>query len=378
MPSADPARPIPWFRPQFDEREHARVAAVLASNYVNDGAVTREFEKRVADQVGVAYCVAVTSGTAALALALMGLGIGPGDEVIVPDLTFVATANAARLAGATVRLVDVEPNRFTLDPQAVGRAINPRTAAVVAVDVNGRAADYDALQAICRAHDLFLVCDSAEAFGSSYRGEATGAFGDAACFSFSANKTISSGQGGMVATNSHALHDRLRELKDQGRRFGGTGGDDLHPVLGFNFKYTNLQAAVGIGQLDRLDERLAHFRLRDRWYREFLAGCPGIRFPRVPNWDGEVLQWTDVLCDDRAAVQTALQQQQIDSRAFWLPVHRQLPYRSDDAEFPAASEISARGLWLPSSFELTEDEARRVANVIRTAVERGHLQAAAS
>ena len=369
---------IPWFRPQFGEPEHARVAAVLASNYANDGAVTREFEKRVADRLGVSYCVAVTSGTAALALALMGLGIGPGDEVIVPDLTFAATANAVRLAGATVRLVDVEPNRFTLSPEGVRRAVNSHTAAVVPVDVNGRAADYDELQAICRTQGLFLVCDAAEAFGSTYRGESIGTFGDASCFSFSAAKTISSGQGGLVATNSDALQDRLRELKDKGRRFGGSGGDDLHPVLGFNFKYTNLQAAVANAQLDRLDDRIAHFHRRDQWYRRFLAGCPGIHFPPLPNWEGEVLQWTDVLCNDRARVQKALQEQQIDSRAFWLPLHRQPPYRSDDGEFPVTVDISARGLWLPSSFELTEQQARRVADVIRATLEQGHRQATAS
>jgi perosamine synthetase len=378
MPSHTDPHHIPWFQPQLDEREYARVAAVLASNYINDGAVTREFEKRLADRIGVTYCVAVTSGTAAIALALMGLGIGPGDEVIVPDLTFVATANAARLAGATVRLVDVEPERFTLDPEAARGAITPRTAAIVTVDVNGRAADYDTLQTLCRAHDLFLLCDAAEGFGSGYRGEAIGTFGDAACFSFSANKTVTSGQGGLVATNSDTLHDRLRELKDQGRRLGGTGGDDIHPVLGFNFKYTNLQAAIGIAQLEKLDERIAHFHRRDQWYRQYLAACPGIRFPARPNWQGEVLQWTDILCEDRTAVQTALQRQQIDSRAFWLPVHRQLPYQADDGDFPVTVKISAGGLWLPSSFELTEQQVRRVADVIRAAVERDRFQSTAS
>src|SRR3954468_20872882 len=152
MPSHTDPHHIPWFQPQLDEREHARVAAVLATNYINDGAVTREFEKRLADRIGVTYCVAVTSGTPAIALALMGLGIGPGDEVIVPDLTFAATANAVRLADADVRLVDVEPVRFTLDVAKVRSAIGPRTRAIVPVDVNGRGADYDALAALCSEH----------------------------------------------------------------------------------------------------------------------------------------------------------------------------------------------------------------------------------
>lgn len=372
------ANGIAWFRPQLDEREQARVAAVIASNYINDGEVTREFEKRLAERLGTSYAVAVTSGTVAISLSLIGLGVGPGDEVIVPDLTFIATANAARMAGAAVRLVDVEPNRFALDAEKVRAAITPRTKAIVPVDVNGRAADYDALEAICREHGLLLVCDAAEGLGSMYRGRALGTIGDAACFSFSANKTVTSGQGGMIATNSQTLYYRLRELKDQGRRFGGTGGDDLHPVLGFNFKYTNIQAAIGLAQLERMEERIAHFQRRDEWYRQFLTGCPGIRFPHRPNWDGEVLQWTDVLCDNRAVVQKALQQSHIDSRAFWFPLHRQEPYQAPDDEFPVAIDISARGLWLPSSFDLTKEQARRVADVVQSTAREAHLQPAVS
>jgi len=153
-------------------------------------------------------------------------------------------------------------------------------------------------------------------------------------------------------------------LKDQGRREGGTGGDDLHPVLGFNFKYTNLQAAVALAQLERMEERLINFGKRDAWYRELLASCPGVELPDPPNWSGEVLQWTDILCSDRARVQRALRDEGIDSRAFWFPLHRQKPYVASDAAFLAAIDISARGLWLPSSFALTRRQAEQVAGVI--------------
>src|SRR5207248_7599104 len=139
---------------------------------------------------------------------------------------------------------------------------------------------------------------------------------------FSPNKTVSSGQGGMVATNSDEICARLRELKDQGRRHGGKGADDVHPVIGFNFKYTNLQAAVGLAQLERFEDRIARFAERDAWYRELLADCPGILFPNPPNWEGEVRQWVDVLCSDRTRVLRALQEAGIDGRAFWLPLHR--------------------------------------------------------
>jgi perosamine synthetase len=360
---------IPWFAPEFDgpvERE--RLLAALASNYLNDGPLAREFEQRIAEFIGVKHCVAVTSGTVAISTALLAAGIGPGDEVLVPDLTFVATANAARMIGAEVKLVDVEPRRFAIDINKAAQAVGPRTRAIVPVDVNGRGADYNALESLAQEKGLKIICDSAEALGSKYYGRRLGTFGDAACFSFSANKTVSSGQGGMVATNSDEICERLRELKDQGRRQGGSGGDDLHPVMGFNFKYTNLQAAVGLAQLERFRDRVAHFAERDAWYRELLADCPGIVIPDRPNWDGEILQWTDVLCAERPQVQRALLDAGIDARAFWFPLHRQEPYKTDDKDFSVAIDISARGLWLPSAFSLTRSQVEQVARVIRDTV----------
>jgi perosamine synthetase len=212
------AEPIPWFGPVVGDDESEAVRAVVATGYLNDGPVARGLEKGIADFLGVRHAVAVTSGTAAISLALMALGIDSEDEVIVPDLTFIATANAVRMAGAKVKLVDVDPERFTIDVAAAEAAIGPRTRAIVPVDVNGRAADYAALEAICQARGLALVCDAAEALGSRHQGQYLGTFGHAGCFSFSANKTVTSGQGGLIVTNDDVLHDRLRELKDQGRR----------------------------------------------------------------------------------------------------------------------------------------------------------------
>jgi perosamine synthetase len=355
---------IPWFGPEMGRREQERVAAVIASNYINDGSITREFEAAIAELIGCRYCVAVTSGTAAISLALLALGIGPGDEVIVPDLTFIATANAARMIGADVKLVDIELRRFTIDVDKVRAALGPRTRAIIPVDVNGRGADYDALSALAKEKGLNLVCDAAESLGSKYKGRSLGSFGDAACFSFSAAKTITSGQGGMVATNSECIYHRLRELKDQGRRYGGTGGDDLHPVIGYNFKYTNVQAAIGLAQLEHIRERIAHFAERDAWYREALLDCPGIEFPNRPNWDGEVLQWTDVLCSDCPRLRQALQDSKIDTRAFWFPLHRQKPYKMEDSDFPNTIDVSQRGLWLPSSFSITRTQVARVSQIV--------------
>jgi perosamine synthetase len=366
FPVAQPSEAgrIEWFGPHFSNREIDRLQDCLASGYINDGPLTREFERRVAALVGTDYAVAVTSGTAAIALALMAAGIGPGMEVLVPDLTFVATANAVRLAGADPKLVEVEPFRFGIDPDQAAEAIGPRTRAIVTVDVNGRGADYKRLEPLCRERGLALICDAAEALGSCYGGRKLGSFGLAACFSFSANKTVTAGQGGMVVTNDRSLHDRLRELKDQGRRHGGSGGDDHHPVLGFNFKFTDLQAAVALTQLDVIEERLNAAIRRDQMYAERLANRPGLTLPPFDE-PGEVRQWTDVLLNDRARVVAALDAAGIGCRAFWHPIHRQKPYYvSDEAAFAHAIHISRCGLWLPSRFDMNQASIERVCTVV--------------
>ncbi len=355
---------IGWFYPVFGESEKNAVVKVLESQYINDGDVTRGFEEKIATFLGCRHCIAVTSGTAAIALSLMALGIGPGDEVIIPDLTFAATANAVHLAGAKVKLVDIEPVRFTIDPNRIEAAITSRTKAIIPVDVNGRGARYDLIEKIAKKNKLAVVCDSAEALGSKYKGRYLGTYGDMGCFSFSANKTISSGQGGMIATNNSDLYYRLRELKDQGRRFGGTGGDDLHPVVGYNFKYTNLQAAVALAQFERMGERVCHFQKRDQWYQEFLKQGDVYTLPPLPN-DGEVRQWTDLLCEERPRIEQALKGQNIDFRPFWFPIHRQKPYLLPDEGFENAIQVSKNGLWLPSFFEITKEDIQIVSQVIR-------------
>lgn len=216
-------RAVPWWRPQVGPLEYGLVRDVLDSNFLNDGDVTTRFERDIARLVGARHAVGVTSGTTAISLALTALGVGPGDEVVVPDMTFIATANAVTLAGATPVLVDVDPRTLTMSPEALARAITGRTRAIVPVHVSGRSADMDAIGAIALDHGLAVVEDAAEALMSARGGRMLGTIGAAGCLSFSPNKTITTGQGGMVLTNDDAVHARLRELKDQGRPVRGTG-----------------------------------------------------------------------------------------------------------------------------------------------------------
>lgn len=363
-------KPIPWYFPKTGAYEKELINKVIESNYLNDGDYTRLFEKKVAQFLGVRHCVGVTSGTAAITLSLMGMGIGRDDEVIVPDLTFIATANAVRLAGARVKLLDIEPDRFAIDVELIRKSIGPRTKAIVSVDVNGRAACYELLELLAKKNGLVLICDATEGLGSRYNGRCLGTFGDAGCFSFSANKTVTTGQGGMIATNNTKLYYRILELKDQGRRFQGTGGNDLHPVIGYNFKLTNLQSAVGIAQLKRLPARLTQAKNRDKWYQEAFSGCPGIVLPSLKNEAGEVAQWADILVDDREKIQSTLSKLNIGSRPFWYPLHTQKPYFKKERGFSNASAVSRRGLWLPSYFDLTKKQVERISHLIRRVLEK--------
>lgn len=357
--------------PEVGGEEQALVAEVLKSNFLNDGEFTSRFEQELADRMGCRYAVAVTSGTSALFIALVASGVGAGDEVIVPDVTFVATANAVSLAGARAVLVDVDPSTLCVDPQCVREAITSRTRAIIPVHISGRAAAMETLLEIAREYDLAVIEDAAEALLSKHRGRCLGTWGDAGCFSFSPNKTITSGQGGLVVTNREDLHLRLRELKDQGRPARGSGGGDTHGSVGFNFKFTNLQAAVGLGQLTRLDGRLQRMREIYQGYSRELAGVDGLRLIGFDIKGGEVPQWTDALVDRRDELIQYLLERDIQCRAFWFPMHTHAPYRIaapseliGDA-FPVSREVVPKAMWLPSAFGLTDEEVRHVCGHVK-------------
>lgn len=358
-------RAVPWWRPQVGPLEYGLVRDVLDSNFLNDGDVTTRFERDIARLVGARHAVGVTSGTTAISLALTALGVGPGDEVVVPDMTFIATANAVTLAGATPVLVDVDPRTLTMSPEALARAITGRTRAIVPVHVSGRSADMDAIGAIALDHGLAVVEDAAEALMSARGGRMLGTIGAAGCLSFSPNKTITTGQGGMVLTNDDAVHARLRELKDQGRPVRGTGGDDVHPTVGFNFKLTNLQAAVGLGQLAYLAERIERQKHTYRLYSTALADVAGFELPGFDIDGGEVPQWVDAVVERRDDLDRFLAAREMHCRRFWFPLHTQPPYRQADEAFPGSTWAAPRALWLPSAFTLSDADVQAVIGAVR-------------
>jgi len=357
---------IPWWLPDVTgEAELRWVKKALDDNYINDGNITRQFEEKVASLVGTKYAVAVTSCTAALFMSLKALNIGHGDEVIVPDMTFLATANVVQMAGATLKLVDVDPNTLTISVKAIRATITAKTKAIIPVHVTGRAADMDTIMEIATEQGIPIIEDAAEAFMSKYKGKFMGTIGDIGCYSFSPNKIITTGQGGIVVTDDDHLYTKLRSLKDQGRPVTGTGGNDRIEMSGYNFKMTNLQAGVGLGQLEHLDKRIKKMRRIYEVYYQELKDVSGIQFYPCDLVGGAIPMWTDIRTNRRDELVDYLKNKNINSREYWLPMHTQTPYKMSDEMFPNSTMLSPMSLWLPSAFCLTDDDVRYVSGVVK-------------
>ncbi|MEK7580863.1 MAG: DegT/DnrJ/EryC1/StrS family aminotransferase [Patescibacteria group bacterium] len=356
---------ILWWEPQIGSKEKKFIDKVLASNFPNEGAFTFLFEKKIAGLLNSGFAITATSGTAAIFLALKGLGIGKGDEVIVPDLSFVAAANAVDLTGAKVVLVDINPNTLGIELRSLQKNLTKKTKAIIPVHISGYGADIDSIIKIARSHNIFVIEDAAEAFLSKYKGRFLGTFGDAGCFSFSPAKTITTGQGGAIVTNNSSLQKRIRELKDQGRSERGTGGDDLHNSIGYNFKFTNLQAALGLGQLTYLRSRLKRLAKNHKLYVNNLKNIRSIKVFEFDLEAGELPQWTILRTERRNELDQYLGSHNIECRRFWFPVHTQKPYRQNDKNFPNSTMVSSQLLWLPSAFTMTDSDVEYVCNLVK-------------
>ena len=355
---------IPWWQPEAAGSEMKMIEEVIKSNYLNDGDVTDLFEEKIADFCNTKFSVAVTSGTIAIYLSLQSLNIGHGDEVIVPDMTFIATANAVTMTGAKVVLVDVDKKTLCMCPESLKEAINTKTKAIIPVHVSGRAGNFDKILKIAKENKLPVVEDAAEALGSKYKGAYLGSYGVTGCFSLSPFKTISSGQGGLIITNNKKIASRLTELKDQGRPVRGTGGDDEHPSLGFNFKYTNLQAAVGLSQLEEIEFRLKKQKYINEFYRDKLSNLDDFSLFPFRTDQGEIPLWTDAQTSKRDDLVNYLEEKNIFCRKFWHPLHTHKPYLSASSNFPNSSYLAYKSLWLPSAYQLTDQQLNFVSESI--------------
>jgi len=357
---------IPVAEPLLGEKELEYVTDCIRSGWVSSvGEYVRRFEREFAAYCGVRYGVATHNGTVALHLALVALGIGPSDEVILPTLTFVATANAVTYTGATPVFVDSEPRTWNLDPAVVARAITLRTRAIIAVHLYGHPADMDPLRALAGEHGLTLIEDAAEAHGARYKGRRAGSLSDVAIFSFMGNKIITTGEGGMVVTDDGALAERCLFLENHARQ---KENPYWHTEIGYNYRMTNLQAALGVAQLERIEELVA-IRLRNAaQYKRRLAEIPGLTPPPCAEWAENVYWMYTVLVEDdygldRDTLMARLRQLGIETRPVFYPLHT-LPMYNRGQRFPVAQELGRKGINLPSGATLTPEQIDTVCDAL--------------
>ena len=369
-------RRIPVAAPDLSGNEEAYVVEALRSGWVSStGEFLARFEREFAAACGTRHAVACSSGTTALHLALAALGAGRGDEVIVPATTFVATANAVRFCGATPVFVDVDPETWCLAPREVAEAVGRRTVGIVPVHLLGHPADMDAINAIAADHGLWVVEDAAEAPFATYRGRPVGSLADAAAFSFFGNKIVTSGEGGAVTFSRDKLGKRLRMLRghgmDPGRRYH-------FPIVGFNYRMSNLTAALLCAQLERRDALVARRRAILRGYDERLRPLPGLvhrvdaRWAEVSPWLAAVVVDRDTFGLDRDGLAAALGGRGIETRPLFPPLHRMPPYRRLAARqgittLPVAERLGADGLMLPTHPLMTDDDVDFVCGAIAAA-----------
>jgi perosamine synthetase len=359
--------------PQITGRELEYVTDAIKTGWISSsGGYVDKFERKFAEYLGVRHAVTTTSGTTALHLALVAAGIGPGDEVIIPAFTMIATAAAVCYTGAKPVLVETDSASWNLDPADVARKLTPRTKAIVPVHVYGHSCDMDALTRALSGQRVTIIEDAAEAIGSEYRGRRCGSLGDVACFSFFANKLITTGEGGMVVTDDDELDAKLRYFKNLA--FPRTGPRRYwHEAIGFNYRMPNLLAAFGLGQLECVDTYLANRRRNAQAYNALLGGQRGITTPPEADYTLNSYWMYGILIEDdfgvsRDEVVSALAAAKIETRTFFISMHRQpalIEYGCDTSgAYPITDELARKGLYLPSGSGLTQPQIERVAGTL--------------
>jgi perosamine synthetase len=369
-------RPMPTVKmanPIIGKEERELVLECLDEGWISSrGRFVKEFETAFARFADAGHAIAVSNGTAALSLAIMALGLAPGEEVIVPSITFGATANAVLLAGGTPRFVSSDPVYWQMDAEDVAGCVNDKTRGIIVVHLYGHPVDLDPIVRTAEAHGLWVVEDAAEAHGARYRGRRVGGLTDVGCFSFFANKIITTGEGGMCVTNDDALADAMRTCRDHGM---SQARAYWHERVGSNYRMTNLQAALGIAQLTKIDEFIHRKREIASRYGELIgtAGDLRLEVSQEAPWASSVYWMSNVILPrgvDRELVMAALAGEGIESRPFFSPLHRMPAFESYPRSVRVAEVegFSSRGISLPSGADLGDDDLERVVSALVTAV----------
>lgn len=354
--------------PKFSGREKIYVNEALDSTWISSrGPFIERFEAAVAEMAGTRHAIACNNGTTSLHLALAGMGVGPNDEVIMPALTYIATANCVRYCGGTPVLVDNDPHTFNIDPTAIEAAITPRTKGIMVVHLYGQAADMAPIVDIADRYGLWVLEDAAEAHGALYRGQAVGGIGHCGSFSFFGNKIVTTGEGGAVTTNDDDLASRMRLLRSQGmdadRRY-------WHPVVGYNYRMTNVTAAIGVAQMERLPEALERRSAIAALYEDRLSDLvdwverPVVAQDCRHSFWMYTIQLKDSVVVSRDDVMSRMEQEGIETRPVFYPINQMPPYFDSELHVPNAVRCASRGINLPTHEMLSDEDIGRVCDAL--------------
>ncbi|MFC1822871.1 aminotransferase class I/II-fold pyridoxal phosphate-dependent enzyme [Thermodesulfobacteriota bacterium] len=359
---------IPIAEPSLNGNEARYIYDCLSTNWISSkGRYIEQFEEAFAIFCGTQYAITVMNGTASLHLALVSLGVGPGDEVIIPSLTFIATANAVSYTGATPVFVDCDRGTWTISPSEVEKAITPHTKGMIPVHLYGQPCHMNALEKIAKRYNLWIVEDAAEALGARYQGKPVGSLGEIGCFSFFGNKIITTGEGGMLVTDDPEIAARARMLRDHGmsrdRKY-------WHPEIGFNYRMTNLQAALGLAQMERIEDILKQRCRLTKDYQNRLSNAEGLIFQQVINYAESICWMFSVVLDEskcppdtRDRILQAMEKNHIECRPFFYPIYKMPPYYQKIRD-PNTEYLSKNGLNLPSFLNISEQAIDRVCEVL--------------
>lgn len=352
-------------QPQLNGNEYKYLMDAFFSTWISStGKYITQFEKSFSKYCGMKYGVATSNGTTALHLALAALGIGKGDEVIVPDITFAATINAVIYTGATPVIVDIEEDSWCINPDEIEKAITPRTKAIIPVHIYGQPCNMERIGELAQKNSLYIIEDCAEAHGAEWKNKKVGSFGIISCFSFFGNKVVTTGEGGMCVTNSKELNDKMRILRDHGM---SKEKKYYHEVIGFNYRMTNLQAAIGTAQVERIESILEWRQKLENQYRQVLSKIDGVSLQRNDIPDRRKIAWlVSILVDEekRDKLLTTLKDNEVDVRAFFIPLSEMDIYKKYARDCYISKKISKMGINLPTTYEIREKEITKIASVI--------------
>jgi perosamine synthetase len=364
---------IPVCEPTFEGNEEKYVLDCVRSGWVSSqGKYIEEFEKKFSEFCQVKYAVACSNGTTALHLALEAAGVGRGDEVIIPAFTMIATINSVIYAGARPVLVDSEPETWNMDPNKVEEKVSSKTKAIMVMHTYGHPVDMDPIMEIARRHNLIVIEDAAEAHGAEYKGRRVGSLGDIAAFSFYANKIITTGEGGMVVTNNLEWVEKARRLRNHA--FGVPRY--VHKELGYNYRMTNIQAAIGLAQIERADNLVDCRRKNAQLYNSLLSKVKGVTIPVEKEWAKNVYWMYGILISPEYGISAAelrkrLAEKGIDTRQFFIPMNKQPLYSGTDGRcpdlrgsYPVAEMLAEQGFYLPSSSSLNKEQIIKIAKEV--------------